>query len=189
MSSQDPKHDEARLVQAMAAGERRSFRQLYERYGRRMYLYALRRLGDEDRAQDLLQESLLAAWEGAGRFRGEGRLIAWLLKIVHNKSLQILAQRPVTGLEAAHRQPASEETPEEWASRSEQQAVLRRGLERLSPDHRGVLELVFFQGLSLSEVAEVCDCPLGTVKSRLSYAKRALQGELTRVGFGTEDLG
>ncbi|TLN16772.1 sigma-70 family RNA polymerase sigma factor, partial [bacterium] len=68
----------------------------------------------------------------------------------------------------------------EQAQRSQQSAWLRRGLQQLSPEHRAVLELVFYQGLSLQETAEVCGCPLGTVKSRLSHARRQLRGLLSR---------
>jgi RNA polymerase sigma-70 factor (ECF subfamily) len=57
---------------------------------------------------------------------------------------------------------------------------VRKGLQDLSTEHRAVLELVFYQGLTLQEVAEVCNCPLGTVKSRLSYARRHLRGVLGR---------
>ena len=66
--------------------------------------------------------------------------------------------------------------------------MLRRGLGELSVEHRSVLELVFYQGLSLQETADVCGCPVGTVKSRLSYAKQALRGELARQGLSAEEI-
>ena len=71
-------------------------------------------------------------------------------------------------------------TEEEHVRVKEQSQWVRRGLQSLSAEHRAVLELVFYQGLSLSEVAEVCDCPVGTVKSRLSYARKHLRGILSR---------
>jgi RNA polymerase sigma-70 factor (ECF subfamily) len=70
----------------------------------------------------------------------------------------------------------------------EQSRLLRDGLQRLSLEHRTVLELVFYQGLSLDETARVCGCPVGTVKSRLSYAKNSLRGELSRAGLAAEDI-
>ncbi len=63
---------------------------------------------------------------------------------------------------------------------SEQARWIRQGLNGLSLEHRAVLELVFYQGLSLAEVAQICDCPLGTVKSRLSYARQYLRSVLSR---------
>jgi RNA polymerase sigma-70 factor (ECF subfamily) len=76
--------------------------------------------------------------------------------------------------------PAPTVSPEEHIQVKEQSQWVRRGLQSLSPEHRAVLELVFYQGLSLNEVAEVCDCPVGTVKSRLSYARKHLRGILSR---------
>jgi RNA polymerase sigma-70 factor (ECF subfamily) len=70
--------------------------------------------------------------------------------------------------------------PEEWMQSRERTRILQAGMEKLSPDHRAVLDLVFYQGLSLNETAEVCGCPVGTVKSRLSYARNFLKGVLTR---------
>ena len=60
-------------------------------------------------------------------------------------------------------------------------------MQQLSLEHRTVLELVFYQGLSLKEVVQVCDCPIGTVKSRLNYAKERLRGVLQRQGFEAEE--
>ena len=79
-------------------------------------------------------------------------------------------------------------TSEEQTALSEQRELLRAGLRGLSPEHRAVLELVFYQGLSLQEAAEVCGVPLGTVKSRLNYAKASLRGILKRAGFSAEDF-
>jgi RNA polymerase sigma-70 factor (ECF subfamily) len=70
--------------------------------------------------------------------------------------------------------------PEEQAQAEEMKRWVRKGLQDLSTEHRAVLELVFYQGLTLNEVAEVCQCPLGTVKSRLNYARTHLRGVLSR---------
>ncbi len=74
------------------------------------------------------------------------------------------------------------------ALQSDQRRLLHDGLAALTPEHRAVLELVFYQGLSLEEAAGVLDCPLGTVKSRLNYAKAALRGILNRAGVTAEDM-
>lgn len=71
-------------------------------------------------------------------------------------------------------------TPEERIQAKEEALWLRHGLNSLSAEHCAVLELVFYQGLSLNEVAEVCNCPLGTIKSRLSYTRKHLRGILSR---------
>ncbi len=76
--------------------------------------------------------------------------------------------------------PSGSMPPESQTQRNLQGAWVRQGLESLDSDHRAVLELVFYQGLSLDEISKVCQIPLGTVKSRLSYARQQLKGILIR---------
>ena len=185
------------LVRQVAAGDENALRRLVDAYGQRLYAYALRITGDPAAADEAVQESLVAAWQGAGKYRGEGpgggRVIAWLLGIVHHKALNQVCRTPGGGqafasLDAdALEIPAGEAPPEAQAAASERRRLVRAGLEGLSLDHRLVLELVFYQGLSLNEVAAVCGCPLGTVKSRLTYAKASLRGALSRAGWNAED--
>lgn len=165
------------LIRRMASGDENAMREVYATYGQRLYAYALRLTNDPAAAEDVTQETLVIAWRSAGRFRGEGRLIAWLLGIVHHNALK--SMRHVSQpLEDAT--PAGNPSPEEQAQAEETKRWVRKGLQDLSTEHRAVLELVFYQGLTLQEVADVCNCPLGTVKSRLSYARRHLRGVLGR---------
>jgi len=169
------------LVRRMAGGDERALRELYAAYGQRMYAYALRLVEDPAVAQDVVQDALIAAWRDARKFRGEGRVVAWLLGMVHHLSFKALRRRPLPlGEELENGLPSGAAAPEELAQASQQSAWVREGLRRLSPEHRAALELVFYQGLALEEAAEVCGCPLGTLKSRLSYARQHLRGILSR---------
>jgi RNA polymerase sigma-70 factor (ECF subfamily) len=169
------------LTARIAAKDEAALQELYAAYGQRLYAYALRLTADPAQAEDVIQDALVAVWHSARKFRGEGRLLAWLLGIVHHTAVKSLRRRstPITAeMEASL--PASGPLPEEQVQASEQSAWVRQGLRWLSPEHRAVLELVFYQGLSLQETAQVCGCPLGTVKSRLSYARQQLRGVLSR---------
>ncbi len=170
------------LIRRMASGDENAVRELYAAYGQRLFAYALRLTNDRAAAEDVTQETLVIAWRTAGRFRGEGRLIAWLLGIVHHNAMNAFrhspASQPLEALEETA--PGTHASPEEQAQAEEMKRWVRKGLQDLSTEHRAVLELVFYQGLTLSEVAEVCNCPRGTVKSRLSYARRHLRGLLSR---------
>ncbi len=178
------------LIRQIAAGQEEALRRLVDAYAQRMVVYALRITGDPAAAEEAVQESLVAAWQGAGKFRGEGRVLAWLLGIVHHKALNLVRGRVVDSLEDEPQEPpAGDPLPDEQAAAREQRRLVRAGLERLSLEHRLVLELVFFQGLSLNEAAEVCSCPVGTIKSRLNYAKASLRGALNRAGLSAEDVG
>jgi RNA polymerase sigma-70 factor (ECF subfamily) len=169
------------LIHRLEAGDDDAMRVLYAYYGQRLYAYALRLTNDPATAEDVTQHTLITAWRTVGSFRGEGRLIAWLLGIVHHTAMNAI--RNTTGYpdqvveeEVQDHQPL----PEEQAQGQQLKQWVRKGLEELLFEHRTVLELIFYQGLSLNEVAEVLDCPLGTVKSRLSYARQHLRGVLAR---------
>jgi RNA polymerase sigma-70 factor, ECF subfamily len=174
--------EDLELIHRLQAGDDDAVRDLYARYGQRLYAYALRLTDDPAMAEDITQNTLIIAWRSMGSFRGEGRLIAWLLGIVHHTAMKSLRDVSIVS------DPATEElvrdrrpSPEEQAEGREMKRRVRDGLASLSLEHRTVLELVFYQGLSLTEVAEVLDCPLGTVKSRLSYARQNLRAALTRM--------
>lgn len=172
------------LVRRMAAGDDSALRELYAAYGQRLYAYALRLTGEAAQADDVVQDALVAAWKSAGRFRGEGRLIAWLLGIVHHTALKSLRHRtqPLTD-EIEETLEASHPSPEQQVECAELADGVRLGLNALSPEHRATLELIFYQGMSLEEAAQVCGVPLGTIKSRLSYARQHLRGILSRQGM------
>lgn len=178
------------LIRRMAAGDEEALRVLYAVYGRRMLAYALRLTGNPALAEEVLQDSLLAAWQGARSFRGEGRPIAWLLGIVHHQALNATRRKQfaLVELDEALTVAAPTPAPDAHTEAQDRRRALAQGLQQLSPEHRAVLDLVFFQGLTLAEAAQVCRCPLGTIKSRLSYAKAYLAGHLTRAGVQAEDL-
>jgi RNA polymerase sigma-70 factor (ECF subfamily) len=173
--------EDLELICRMKAGDDDAVRDLYERYGQRLYAYALRMMNDSASAEDVVQNTMITAWRTIYAFRSEGRLIAWLLGIVHNIALKSI-RSTVNCLDQSTEEavPDQQPSPEERAQGQEMKRWVREGLQALSSEHRAVLELVFYQGLSLTEVAEVMDCPLGTVKSRLSYARQHLRGVLAR---------
>ncbi len=178
--------DRAWLRQIMA-GQEEALDELVSAYGQRLFAYALRLSGDGALAEDVVQETLLVVWRSTGRFRGQGRVIAWLLGIIHHVALKMLrGQKQTVSAAWVENLPAEVSTPEERIQMSDRQRQLHEGMSRLSPQHREVLELVFFQKLTLAEVAAVIGCPTGTVKSRLNYARKQLRGELLRISNGQE---
>lgn len=178
------------LVRRMAAGDQRALRALYAAYGRRIYAYAIRLTGSQAVAEEVVQDSLLAAWQGARRFRGESRVITWLLGIARRQALNATRRKrlPFTPLDRAAALADGAASPQAHAEGAERRRLLQVALDQLSREHRSVLELVFYQGLSLAEAAEVMGCPVGTVKSRLSYAKTYLRQALAQAGMQAEDM-
>ncbi len=178
------------LIRSMAAGDEGALRALYAGYGRRLFAYAHRLTGSEQVAEEVVQDVLLAAWKGAASYRGDARALTWLLGIVHHQALNAVRRKrlPAHRLESAAQVADGAAGPESRVEAGERRAALQQALGRLSRDHRAVLELVFYQGLSLAEVADVVGCPVGTVKSRLSYAKANLRAALAEAGWQAEDV-
>ncbi len=177
------------LVRRIAASDDSALRALFASYGQRMYAYAVRLTRNATLAEDVVQESLVAAWQSAAHYRGQGRVIAWLLGIVHHKALNAIRRKsPLLLNEETEELDSGTEPLEDQMVGFEQAALLRTGMESLSLKHRMAIELVFYQGLDLAEAAEVCSCPVGTIKSRLNYAKAYLRKKLELHGIKAEDV-
>jgi len=169
-----------RLIRAIVDGDEAAFAELYRRYKTPLYNYLLRLVHEREVAEETLQDVFVAAWEGAVRFRGEAKVSTWLFRIAHHQAVDWLRKRRPALLEKVEWLVA-EDCPEEEAFRRCQVDQLCAAIDELSADHRAVLELTFLRGLSYREVALVVGCPVGTVKSRISYAKRHLNGVLKRM--------
>lgn len=181
--------DDRTLLDLISQGDEAALATLYARHGGKLYGYALKVLQDPAAAEDVLQESLITIWQKAKSFRGEGRVIAWMFGIVHYKSMRTYRERKADVLDETTPDPKTvEKLVNDRLISQERKKVLRAGLEKLSVEHRTVLELVFYHEMSMKEISQICKVPVGTVKSRLNYAKAALKGVLSRRGMTMEDL-
>ena len=167
------------LLAQIARGDQAAFEELYERFELPIYNYLLRLVCEQAAAEDLLQEVFMAVWNGAGGFRGQAQVRTWIFHIAHNQAVSWLrshrnnvAYDDSTGLYA-------QDDPEREAIENWRNDHLRRAVSRLNPSLRAVVELAFFNELSYTEIAAVVSCPVGTVKSRMSSARRCL-GEMMK---------
>lgn len=161
-----------------------TMRRLYRSYGPELYGFSVNCLGDRGLAEDLVQEVFTRVWRHADSFDPKrASFRTWLYGIARNAIIDVKrrqAARPrLAAVAPDDDQQASPEEPIE--------AVLLRwqvqsALERLTPEHREVIRLAHFQGLTLREIAERTGIPLGTVKSRTSYALRSLRLALDEIG-------
>jgi RNA polymerase sigma-70 factor (ECF subfamily) len=162
------------LLRQVAAGDEAAFAELYDLYASPVYNYLLRLVNEQAVAEEILQEVFLVMWQSAHRFRAEAKVKTWLLRIAHHQAVSWLRRARVVlwspdELEANSEDPVEEHLAQRWEIEQ-----IRAALTRLSTNHRAVIELTFVQGLSYAEIAEVMNCPIGTVKSRMSYALRHL---------------
>ena len=170
---------DADLVARIAQGDERAFLMLYDRHASRVHALTLRILSDSILAEEATQDTFLKLWSRARLFFNErGSLLIWLLTIARRTALDRLrleARRPVL---SGSNDPDNiwktlqdlESLPEEARWRS-----LHFAVQSLQPEHRQVIELAYYQGLSQSEIAEVLGWPLGTVKTRLRAAMEYLR--------------
>jgi RNA polymerase sigma-70 factor (ECF subfamily) len=177
------------LVQRTRSGDREAFRELVERYQRKIAALALGMLRNREDALDVVQETFTKAYQSLDRFKGDSAFYTWVYRIAHN--LCVDHQRRVgkqlhVSLDADEDGPPptmlpdgpAPDQPFERARDAEIARRVREAISGLTPDHRAVILLRELEGLSYEEISEVLDCPKGTVMSRLHYARRQLQARL-----------
>ena len=186
--SRDGAEPDSLLIQEIAAGDRDAFEKLYRTYAPRLFRYLFSMTRDASTSEELTNDVMVAAWKGAANFRGESRVSTWLFGIAHHKALNaVRGKQPLTvEIEQASEAAAPDEGPQELVLRHSLEQTVRSALQELSPEHREVMELTFYQGLSYLEIAEIMQCPVGTVKTRMFYAKKKLQEMLGREGIAGE---
>lgn len=185
---QENAEPELEWIRRIAAGDRDAFEKLYAAFQARLFRYLLRMVGDTGTAEELTNDTMVSAWKAAASFKGQSKASTWLFAIARNKALNALRGRPVVTveIEKAAAVAAAGDSPETVATRDSVQRSMQLVLQELSPDHREVIELTFYQGLSYQEIAEIMQCPVNTVKTRMFYAKKKLQEVLESRGITGE---
>lgn len=170
-----------RLLLAMAGGDMEAMTAFYRRHETRLYRYLLSKLNDSFAAADLLNEVMLEVWRSAARFAGRAKVTTWMFGIAHNKVLSFWrkqGRREFTELDDNLPDEAPSADLEQALSAVKDGEVLRTCMQALSPAHREVLHLVFFEELDYSEIGSILKVPEGTVKSRVYHAKILLKKQL-----------
>ncbi|HEY8370962.1 MAG TPA: sigma-70 family RNA polymerase sigma factor [Thermodesulfobacteriota bacterium] len=169
------------LVTRARNGDREAFRVLVERYEGRAYAIAFGLVGDREDAREIVQEAFLKAYRTLGGFRGDSSFYTWLYRIVVNLAIDARRKEHPSPLEAPDRlEDRDSPSPSDDAYRSELRAAILAAIDDLPPEQRAAIVLRELEGLSYAEIAEVEQVPIGTVMSRLFYARRKLQNALAR---------
>lgn len=188
---------ESEIIVRAKAGDHEAFRVLVERYQGRAYRLALRIMGDEDLAQDVVQEAFLKAYGSLGRFEGRSKFYTWLYRLVFNLCIDTkrrdrsLGQVEWSEEQELHVAPEAAAagigdpdgaTPSRELERKELRELMARAIEALPEDARRTLVLREIDGLSYAEIALSLGVPKGTVMSRLHYARRRVRAALVEAG-------
>jgi RNA polymerase sigma-70 factor (ECF subfamily) len=182
-----PPHDpaDADLVRQVAARDRAALSALYERHGRAVLAQIVLVVGERSLAEEILQDTMLALWRGAGSFRGDSRVRSWLIAIARRQARDRMRRRRVDTVTAdiLSGWPSAEPGPEDRTLARAEAATVAEAIGELDARHREILGLVYGAGMSLADAADVLGIPLGTVKSRLAGARSALSKSLSKRGY------
>src|SRR5689334_9018832 len=183
------------LVKRCQAGDTAAFDELVTRYRTRVFGMIYNMAHSEQDAWDLAQESFLKAWKSISRFRGQSSFYTWVYRIVMNVTIDWLRKKQIRGgagefddaVQLKEVDPASRTAPHADAlphERMEQSEIRERidaAIAQLSPEHRAVILLKEIENMQYNEIAESLGCSIGTVMSRLFYARKKLQNLLRDV--------
>lgn len=174
------------LLESIADGNRTAMHILYCRHNVRVYRFILRIVRDATTAEDLVSQVFLDVWRTAGQFQGRSQVSTWLLSIARFKALTAMRQRRFEDIdqEDVRQIPDGNDTPETSLDRSDTSAILRACVQKLSPAHREIINLVYYHEKSVEEVGQIIGIPQSTVKTRMFYARKQL-AELLK-GAGVE---
>jgi RNA polymerase sigma-70 factor (ECF subfamily) len=183
------------LVTQAAAGDERAVAELYDRYGQVLYAVAYRVVGQRADAEEVVLDTFAQAWREATRFEaGRGSVAGWLTTIGRSRALDLVRARSrrerITASAAAERPDSSpamggwRADPSSGVDHAERRKQVQLALEALSPPQRRAIELAFFEGLSQSEIADLLQEPLGTIKTRVRLGMQKLRECLRPFYFG-----
>jgi RNA polymerase sigma-70 factor (ECF subfamily) len=164
------------LIERVANGDQLAMRTLYARHRVTIYRWLLRLVGDQTSAEDLLSDVFLDVWRKAASFEGRSSVSTWLLAIARHKALSSRRRRTDMELdkELAPTVVDPADNPELVLQKKNREDLLRHCLAQLSPQHSEVIDLAYYHGKSIKEIAEIVGINEATVKSRAFYARKKL---------------
>ncbi|MGO8926751.1 MAG: sigma-70 family RNA polymerase sigma factor [Limisphaerales bacterium] len=183
--------EEMDLVRRARKGDLTAYDELVRRYQERIYATVYHMTANHEDANDLAQEAFIKAFQALRSFKGGSSFYTWVYRIAVNKTINFLKQRRTKGQMSlddldfnAEHDPdlvalISDKTPRREVNLAELQEKLNAAMQKLSEPHRLAVTLHDVQGLSHEEIAEIMDCNVGTVRSRLFYARQQLQAYLS----------
>ena len=173
--------DDLSLLHAVASGDERSLRLLYERHAPWLAIRLRHRCNDAEVVEDVLSDTFVAVWKGASKFRGEGDVAAWVWGIAAKRLVSRLRGRPAPepwAAQALDARAAPLASAEDQVLLGVEHGDLGRALSGLSPELRAVVQATILDGLSTREAARLLGIPQGTVKGRLRRAKAEMRTAL-----------
>jgi RNA polymerase sigma-70 factor (ECF subfamily) len=178
-----PSSEDERLMARLRTRDLKAFEELYRCYHARLSWFLIKLVHRPNLVEEIVNDTMMVVWEKPENFRGASKLSTWIFAIAYRKALNALRRRddPVEDVPPEF-QVSEEVQPDEPLQRQQVEQVLLNAMGQLSADHRAVVDLTYFHEMSYREIAEIMNCPVDTIKTRMFHArrhlKRILAGEL-----------
>jgi RNA polymerase sigma-70 factor (ECF subfamily) len=172
------------VMQLVRRGNARAFELIYERHSAAAFSLAYRMMGTRVGAEDVTQDAFLSLWRSGARYdRTRGSVRTWVLGIVHHRAIDALRRATVhdrrrAGDEGIEERFEARERTDVEAARREEAGTVRGALSSLPPDQSQVIELAYFGGFTHTEIADMLDAPVGTVKGRMRLGLKKMKAAL-----------
>ena len=172
--------DDARLLALVSAGDLHAFEQLYRAYHPRLKRFLANILRRPHLVDEVLNDTMMVVWRQPEKYNGKSKVSTWIYAIAYRKALKALRRRdePIED-KTADARPSADPGPEQNVGQRQLQTLLLKAMGELSADHRAVVDLTYFHEIGYREIAEIMDCPVDTVKTRMYYARRHLKRVLS----------
>jgi RNA polymerase sigma-70 factor (ECF subfamily) len=179
------KTSDEQLIESVAEGDRRAMQALFTRHRTSVLRFAMRIVGNRSIAEEVANEVFQEVWHKADRFQSRSQVLTWLLAITRHKALDTRRQPSSETLDQGFAETIVDEAddPETAMYKNESNGIVRECLTRLSPAHRTIIDLIYLQERSIGEVARMIQVPESTVKTRMFYARKRMEGLLIDKGI------
>jgi len=170
---------EEALVPRLRAQDLRAFEELYQLVRPRLARFVLNMTRRPELAEDIINETMLAAWRALPDFKGESKVSTWIFAIAYRTAVRA-AKRIDSAVSMEDRDEVEDNAdgPDHGIETSKKTKLLNKAITELSDDHRLVIELTYYQDLGYREIAQIMNCPVDTVKTRMFHARRHLKARL-----------
>ena len=182
MGDVSPEH---KLLQEIAGGDSLALQKLFARHSVRVFRFVVRVVRNDALAEEIVNEVFVDVWRHAGRYEGRSAPLTWILAIAHNKARSALRKRTEDSLDEDKAGEIADESdnPEVIAQKGDIGVVLRQCLQKLTREHREIIDLVYYHERSVEEASEILGIPEGTVKTRMFHARKKLSELLKNAGI------
>jgi RNA polymerase sigma-70 factor (ECF subfamily) len=166
------------LVERVAAGDVRAFEKLYRSYHHRLMRFLGLMTSRRTIVEEAMNDAMLVVWKRSHTYNRQSKVSTWIFAIAYRTALKLLRAQDEPVDPPADELSSEDPGPEQQLSASQTRSELLRGLDGLSPEQRGALVFAYFHDLSYGEIANIMNCPVDTVKTRVFHARRRLRALL-----------